>query len=721
MTPNQALQKYFGYSQFRHRQEAIIQNVLDNKDVLALMPTGGGKSLCYQLPAVLLNGLTIVISPLIALMKDQVDSLNVNGISAAFLNSAQNPNEQSQLIARLRNNEIKLLYLAPERLFGSENKLVEFLKSLPVVQIAIDEAHCISHWGHDFRPEYLMLAGLKDHFPNIPVIALTATADKLTQKDILEKLNLKDPAVFISSFNRENITYNVVPKKNSFNQLLAFLDERRDASGIIYCLSRKSTEALAADLKQEGFSAEAYHAGLNNETKARNQEAFLRDDVKIIVATIAFGMGINKSNVRYVVHMDMPKNIEGYYQETGRAGRDGLPSVAMLYYSPGDLMKLKEFARVENNPVQSRIMLKKLDDMGYYCQLQSCRRKYLLNYFDEAAPDNCGSCDICLTEFERFDATLIAQKALSAVSRLKERFGSNYVIDFLRGSRSEKIREEHKQLKTYGAGADISKPAWQRYLRELTTMGYLQVDGGEYPVLKLTDKSEVVLKGQQKVELIASQAVEEKHEFVQLPHESGLLNDLKLVRRDIAINANVPAYVILSDASLVEIATYLPQNLDELRMISGFGDLKLARYGREFLVPVKSYCAQRGLSSKMKDKKQKKERKTRTEAAPKGLKTTPTQQESLAMYKSGQSIAEIAALRSLSPMTIEGHLTHFVQTGEIDVSNFVSREKLLVIQDAVEKYGGEMLSPLKEILGDDFSYTEIKATVAWMKGSLPTP
>jgi len=709
-TPIQALQKYFGYSEFRHQQGTIIEHVLNKQDVLTLMPTGGGKSLCYQLPAVLLDGLTIVISPLIALMKDQVDSLNVNGIPAAFLNSAQSPNEQQHLIGRLKNNEIKLLYLAPERLFGSENKLVDFLKSLPVVLIAIDEAHCISHWGHDFRPEYLMLAGLKDYFPNIPVIALTATADKLTQKDILEKLNLKKPAVFISSFNRENITYTVAPKKKSFDQLLTFLDKRKNESGIIYCLSRKSTEALAADLKEEGFSAEAYHAGLDNATKAHNQEAFLRDDVKIIVATIAFGMGINKSNVRYVAHMDMPKNIEGYYQETGRAGRDGLASDAILFYSPGDAQKLKEFARVENNPEQSRIMLKKLDDMVAYCQLSTCRRHYLLKYFDEESPATCGACDICLTEFERFDGTLIAQKALSAVSRLKERFGSNYVIDFLRGSKSEKIREEHKQLKTYGVGADISKADWQRYLRELSTMGYLQIDGGEYPVLKLTPLSEAILKGGQKIEFIASETVEERHDDTPIPFEPELLNELKSVRRDIALHENVPAYVILSDATLVEIATYLPQSLDELRMISGFGDIKLARYGREFVAPVKSYSAQRGLSSKIKQKQQKRERKPRAE------RINDTKRESFNMYKSGQSIAEISALRNLSPMTIEGHLASFVETGEIDVSEFVNREKLLVIQDMVEKYGDDKLAPLKEILGEDYSYTEIKATIAWMKG-----
>ena len=332
----------------------------------------------------------------------------------------------------------------------------------------------------------------------MPVIALTATADSLTKKDILEKLNLKDPAIFISSFNRANITYMVSPKKDSFNQVLLFLSERKEDSGIIYCLSRKSTEALAADLKDEGYLAEPYHAGLDNVVKARTQEAFLRDEVKIIVATIAFGMGINKSNVRYVMHVDMPKNIEGYYQETGRAGRDGLPSDALLLYSPGDANMLKRFATIEDNPEQTRIMLNKLNDMVNYCQLQACRRQFLLKYFQEDFPANCGSCDICLTEFERFDGTLIAQKALSAVSRLKERFGSTYVIDFLRGSKNEKIRPEHKELKTYGIGADISKANWFRYIRELMAMGYLQVTDDAYPVLKLTNKSDAVLKGTEK-------------------------------------------------------------------------------------------------------------------------------------------------------------------------------------------------------------------------------
>jgi ATP-dependent DNA helicase RecQ len=714
MTPQQALQKYFGYSEFRLQQEEIINHVLNKKDVLTLMPTGGGKSLCYQLPAILLNGLTIVISPLIALMKDQVDSLNVMGIPAAFLNSTQNPDEQARITTQLKDNHIKLLYLAPERLFGSESKLIGFLKTLTVVQIAIDEAHCISQWGHDFRPEYLMLAGLKREFPNTPVIALTATADKLTQKDILDKLALHKPAIFVSSVNRANITYRVMPKKNSFAQLLDFLESRKDESGIIYCLSRKSTEALAADLKAEGYAAEAYHAGLDHSVKARNQEAFLRDDIKIIIATIAFGMGINKPNVRYVVHIDMPKNIEGYYQETGRAGRDGLPSAALLFYSPGDAIKLKGFAMVENNEEQTRIMLAKLNDMVKYCQLPTCRRQFLLNYFDEQAPENCGSCDICLSEFTKFDATLIAQKALSAVFRLNQRFGSTYVIDFLRGSKSDKIREEHKQLKTYGVGADISKPDWMRYLRELIALGYLQVTEDMYPVIKLTTKSEAVLKGLQKVELIATQTIDEPQQTQALPFEADLLSVLKNTRQGMAVKENVPAYIIVGDNTLVEIATYLPQSLDELRLISGFGDIKLARYGREFLDEVKIFCHQRGLASKINQKNKKRERKPRAEKARDTMSKGDTRLTSFNLYRNGKSITEVAHERGLSPTTIETHLSYFIYTGEMNILDMVTEEKIPAIKDAVESYGADRLAPLKEILGEDFSYGEIKAVVSWM-------
>jgi ATP-dependent DNA helicase RecQ len=713
MTTHQALHKFFGYNNFRHEQEAIINNVMDKKDTLVLMPTGGGKSICYQLPAVMFDGLTVVISPLIALMKDQVDALNINGIKAAFLNSSQNDGEQRVLIEQLRNNQIKLLYLAPERLFNSESRLIDFLKTLQVSLIAIDEAHCISHWGHDFRPEYLMLAGLKVAFPNIPVIALTATADKITRQDILDKLNLHNPAQFVSSFDRHNINYRISPKRKSFDQLLAFLDEHKDDSGIIYCLSRQSTEKLAQDLRDEGFSAQAYHAGLDRSTKDKNQEAFLRDEVKIIVATIAFGMGINKSNVRYVVHMDLPKNIEGYYQETGRAGRDGLPSQALLFYSYGDAEKLKRFAQVEGNEEQSKIMLKKLDDMVRFCQLQSCRRQFLLRYFDEQAPDHCGACDVCLSEVEKVDGTIIAQKLFSAIARLNESFGMTYVIDFLRGSQSEKIREQHKQLKTYGIGADISKADWQQYIRELMAQNYLAIEGDPYPIIKLLSKASAVLKGQERIMLTQSQVL---HEWEQpqfaLPYEAGLLTELKQIRNKIANSENVPAYIILSDAALQEMATYLPQDLNELRQVSGFGDVKLARYGDAFRAAIVAYCSQHNLASKINLKSPKRERKAKTKTP----RSNATQQESFSLYKNGMSIADIATQRGYASSTIEGHLASFIKTGEIDVSELVSPVKIPAIKDAIESYGADALSPLKQVLGDDYSYGEIRAVMAWMDG-----
>ncbi len=712
MTPIQALHKYFGYTEFRHQQEAIIQQLISGGDALVLMPTGGGKSLCYQLPAVLLPGLTIVISPLIALMKDQVDSLNINGIPAAYLNSSQNSDEQQDIINRLKAGKIKLLYLAPERLFSSESRLVTFLKSLPVSLIAIDEAHCISHWGHDFRPEYLMLSHFKTEFPAIPVIALTATADKLTRQDIQDKLSLQNPAVFISSFNRPNISYTVAPKKNSYQQLLDFLSTRKDDSGIIYCLSRASTEDLAADLREQGFTAEAYHAGLDNDTKARNQEKFLRDEVKLMVATIAFGMGINKSNVRYVVHYDLPKNIEGYYQETGRAGRDGLPSEALLFFSAGDAFKLQRFAKVDGNEEQSRIMLKKLDDMVKYCQLQTCRRQYLMHYFNEPFPDHCGSCDVCLTEFKKFDGTVLAQKALSAVTRLNQRFGTTYVIDFLRGSKSEKIREEHKQLKTYGIGTDVSKADWQRYFTQLINQGYLQVTDDQYPILKLTDTSEAVLKGQQKVEFILAKETTMAAEIQTPAYEGGLLQELKTIRFNLAMKENVPAYIILSDATLLEMATYLPQTMDELGNISGFGEVKLKRYGEAFLNAITAYSRQHGLSSQMSSKRAKPAARNK---APRSTSTGNTQRESFELYRAGKSVAEIAAQRSLSPTTIESHLCSFIQTGEMDITEMVSQHKMQPIQNAAESYGTDRLAPLKEVLGDAYTYAEIKAVISWLK------
>ncbi|HEY9489817.1 MAG TPA: DNA helicase RecQ, partial [Chryseosolibacter sp.] len=500
MNPLTILKKQFGYAEFRLHQEAIIGSVLAKKDTFVLMPTGAGKSLCYQVPALMLEGLTIVVSPLIALMKDQVDALRLNGVEAAYINSTQTHQEQETILRDAQRKKLKLLYLAPEKLLGNSMAFLHTLQAFGVSLVAIDEAHCISHWGHDFRPEYLMLAHLKISFPEVPVIALTATADKLTQKDIVEKLELKNPEVFISSFNRPNIRYTVERKKSdTFNKLLDFLEDHKEESGIIYCLSRKSTEMLAADLEMHGFKALPYHAGMDRHQRSQNQEMFLRDEARIIVATIAFGMGIDKSNVRYVVHMDLPKNIESYYQETGRAGRDGLDSEALLFFSPGDVMKLKRFALIDNNPGQTEILLKKLDQMGRYGELRTCRRKYLLNYFDEATANHCGNCDVCLSHGEVFDATEIARKVLATILLIGETFGANYVIDVLRGSGSAKIHARHTMIDMFGDGADVSREAWDKLIRELLDSGYIIRTDDEYRVLKLTDTSRAVMKGSAKI------------------------------------------------------------------------------------------------------------------------------------------------------------------------------------------------------------------------------
>lgn len=712
------LKHQFGYDSFRMNQEAVIEAVLDKKDCVVLMPTGGGKSLCYQIPALMLDGLTVVISPLIALMKDQVDALRANGVEAAFLNSTQTNREQIEVFQAVRSGKQKLLYVAPERLLQSGDQFLDFLHQIDVSLFAIDEAHCISSWGHDFRPEYLRLATLKREFPDIPIVALTATADKLVRKDIFERLNIPDAELFISSFNRPNIFYTVEPKRKSYDQLLDFLEKRKDDSGIIYCLSRSSVDSLAADLRDVGFSAFSYHAGLDKQTRDKHQESFLKDETKIVVATIAFGMGIDKSNVRFVVHMDLPKNIESYYQETGRAGRDGLASDALLFFSWGDVIKLKGFAEVEGNAQQSAIMLKKLDTMGSFGDLRTCRRKFLLNYFSEPMEGNCGNCDNCTTQVETFDGTVIAQKALSAVYRTNQRFGLSYLVDFLRGSQSEKIRDEHKNLKTYGVGADISKDHWTEYFKDLISQGYLAQTEGQYPVLVLTETSFDVLSGKTTVELIKARVREEKTKRlspeVTYPHIPELFNDLRQVRTVFARAENVPPYVVFSDATLVEMATYLPQTEWEMRKISGVGDLKFDKYGADFLNEIRNYCVRNGLVSRIDLKSPKRERKQRTKRDVNGKDTYHT---SLDLFRDGLSIPEIARERSLSVTTIENHLARFIPTGEVRLDQFVAIEKVEPIREAIEKFSdSNALSPIKEYLGEDYSYGEIRAVMAAVSG-----
>ena len=710
------LKNQFGFDSFRMNQQAAIECVLAKKDCVVLMPTGGGKSLCFQIPALIADGLTLVVSPLIALMKDQVDSLRANGVDAEFLNSSQTSREQTEVFQSVRQGRTKILYVAPERLLQSGDQFIEFLRGINVSLFAIDEAHCISSWGHDFRPEYIQLGKLKRYFPEIPIIALTATADKLVRQDIFERLNIKNAELFLSSFNRPNIFYQVEPKRNSYAQLLEYLETRRDESGIIYCLSRAATESLTMDLRDEGYSVLPYHAGLDKTTRDKNQELFLKDEVKIIIATIAFGMGIDKSNVRFVVHTDLPKNIESYYQETGRAGRDGLESHALLFFSWADVVKLKGFAEVDGNKSQTDIMLRKLNTMGEFGDLKGCRRKFLLNYFSEECTTDCGHCDNCNKDFERFDGTIIAQKALSAVWRTNQRMGLGYLVDFLRGSQSQKIWDEHKNLKTYGVGADVSKENWFEYFRDLIAQNLLKQSNGQFPVIQLTEKSEDVLKGKTKVELFKVSVKEDKKKSlvsdVSYPYIKELFEELKKVRTVFARGENLPPYLIFSDATLVEMATFLPHNSAEMRKISGVGDLKLDKYGADFISEIRSYCESNNLESRINLKSPKREVKKRTKRDASGK---DTYHYSLEMFQEGFSVAEIAKLREMTRSTIETHLVRFIPSGEIALEDLVPQNKIEPIKQAIVKFNDlGALSPIKESLGEDYSYGEIRAVLATM-------
>ncbi len=591
------LKTRFGYEDFRLEQAHILEAIFRREDLLAIMPTGGGKSLCYQIPALLSDGLTVVISPLISLMKDQVDALRLVGVESAFLNSSQSAGEQAAVINGLKEGTTKLLYIAPERLFSQERQFLYFLHTLKVDLCAIDEAHCISQWGHDFRPEYLKLSVLKEFFPDVPVAAFTATADPATQKDILNKLRLRNPKTYIASFDRANIHYRVEPKNQSYGQLVSFIKKRREESGIVYCLSRQSVETLCEKLQADGFSALPYHAGLNKETREKNQELFLKDEVKIMAATIAFGMGINKSNVRFVAHMDMPKNIEGYYQETGRAGRDGLKSDALLFYSSGDYAKLAKFAEIDGNPQQTQILLAKLSKMSRFCELTTCRRKHLLEYFGESYTAPCNSCDNCTQERKREDQTDLAKTVIRAVQTLGRSFGVTTLADFLKGAASAKYAGYHTDLPGYGALKDMTKDLIRRRIRELIERGVLRQEGLEYPVVKLGAKAEEVMSGEAAVELSvveskAEKAAKEKpvrRELVDdADYDEALFEELRRVRKTLANAENVPAYLILSDRSLLDLSMKKPRSLEDLEGVHGFGAVKIQRYGQTFLDALKS-------------------------------------------------------------------------------------------------------------------------------------
>ncbi|WP_194975237.1 DNA helicase RecQ [Aquiflexum lacus] len=701
LSANEVLQQYFGYSDFRGNQQAIIQSVLEKNDTIVLMPTGGGKSVCYQVPAMVLDGLTVVISPLISLMKDQVDALNSNGIPAAFLNSSQGISEQRHISSEIQAGKIKLLYIAPERLFRGAYPLVDFLKSINLSLIAVDEAHCISQWGHDFRPEYLKVGDLRKELSGVPFIALTATADKLTRQDIAEKLFFKSPKWFVSSFDRSNITYRVTAKRQAMEKLLEFLDFHQKDSGIIYCLSRKNVEETALKLQEAGLSALPYHAGLSREDREKNQELFIKDEVKIMVATIAFGMGIDKSNVRYVVHMNMPQNIEGYYQETGRAGRDGLPSDALLFFSTGDAITLGRMLEQSENHEFSEIMQRKLDKMKDFCQSRICRRKYLLNYFGENHAGSCGNCDICFQKGNLQDMTIPAQMLLSSVVRLGESFGLGYVILVLRGSKSSKIQDSHQELSVYGIGKDRPEDFWKRLGDKLLQEGYLAEAGSQFPTLKLTTFAWGKLKSKEKI-LLPMEEVSLPVSAANATHNEALLDDLKRLRFQIAQKQNVPPYVVFADSSLVEMATYFPIDDVSFLTISGVGRVKANSYGEDFMKVIRKFVKENNIEPIQK----------RTSSKPKSTKDNQSESLTYKLFQEGKNIYQIAQERNMSPNTVEEHLSNLVRKGVVDPEVFLSKDDVLNIKLAYRRQDSNFLKPLKEHFGDRYSYFQLKVALA---------
>ncbi|AMV73308.1 DNA helicase RecQ [Desulfuromonas carbonis] len=595
----EVLQSIFGYGTFRPYQEEIIRTLIAGEDAFVLMPTGGGKSLCYQIPALCRPGVGIVVSPLISLMKDQVDALLANGVRAAFYNSSLKSAEAKQVLAKLHAGQLDLLYLAPERLLSEE--FLARLQEVPIALFAIDEAHCVSQWGHDFRPEYIQLGRLRRDFPGIPLLALTATADPQTRGDILDRLQLRQARIFIAGFDRPNIRYHVVDKQKPFAQLQAFLKGRRGEAGIVYALSRKRVEEVASKLAAAGIRAAAYHAGLPDAERRRVQEAFLRDDLQIVVATVAFGMGIDKPNVRFVVHYDLPKNIESYYQETGRAGRDGLPSEALLLFGYGDVAIARGLIERGGNPEQKRVELHKLNAMVGFAEAQNCRRRVLLGYFGEHLAEDCGNCDVCDSPPESYDATIDAQKALSCVYRVGQRFGVGHVVEVLRGAASQRIQElGHDRLSTYGLGADQPAEAWSGLILQLIHLGYLRQDVANYSVLKLTEAARPLLRGEARLTLakprlkVAAQKKPARKVASDLTYDEALFDNLRALRKRLADDAGVPPYVIFSDVTLVEMAAYLPESPQALLGVTGVGKLKLQKFGGEFLEEIRSYLAGRG-------------------------------------------------------------------------------------------------------------------------------
>lgn len=599
------LKKYFGYTEFRPQQKEIITNILNKKDTLVLMPTGGGKSLCYQIPALMMEGTAIVVSPLISLMKDQVEALQANGIAARALNSMNTDTDNTNVRMECLQGKVKLLYISPERLISETNYL---LRDIKISLFAIDEAHCISQWGHDFRPEYTQLDILRKQFPRIPIVALTATADKITRQDIVKQLKMNEPEVFISSFDRPNLSLDVkkgYQQKEKIRIIKRFIEKHGNESGIIYCMSRKTTEKVAELLYDEGFDTAVYHAGLSNFEREQTQDDFINDRVQIVCATVAFGMGIDKSNVRWVIHYNLPKSIESFYQEIGRAGRDGMKSDTMLFYSLGDMIQLTKFAEESN---QKEINIEKLNRMQQYAESDICRRRILLSYFGETMEHDCGNCDVCRNPPERFNGTIIIQKALSAIARTNQQIATGTLIEILRGNFTQEISEkEYDKIKTFGAGRDVPSRHWQNYLLQMLNMGYIEIAYNENNHLKITELGAKVLYGKQNAELVVIKEDEfsnklykkstivtspvqiKKNAYGNMENEDSLFETLRLLRLKLAEQEAIPPYIVMSDSTLQSLCDKKPKTLEDLDDISGFSEYKKKKYGRDFVNAIKKY------------------------------------------------------------------------------------------------------------------------------------
>ena len=695
------LKTYFGYDSFRMNQQDIVETVLNKQDCLVIMPTGGGKSICFQLPALLFKGVTLVISPLIALMKDQVDGLSANGISASYFNSSQSNEEQSAIIDRVLSADLKLLYVAPESLAGLQNILNETYISC----VAIDEAHCISSWGHDFRPSYQQLGFLKKTLPNTPFIALTATADKATRQDIVKQLHIENAQQFISSFDRQNIALEVRAANDRISQIIKFIKQRPNQSGIIYCLSRKTTEQLAKKLKTNKVSAEAYHAGLNFEKRSKVQESFVYDKTQIVCATLAFGMGIDKSNVRWVIHYNMPKNIEGYYQEIGRGGRDGLKAHALLFHSYADVIQLRNFASGASN---EEVQIAKLDRMKQFSEATTCRRKILLSYFGELLGENCGNCDVCINPPQVFDGTIIAQKILSAVYRLKETEAMGMIVDVLRGSQNAAVLAKGYQgVRTFGIGKDIAWKHWQHFIIQLINQGYCEIAFHKHNALQLTAFSNNVLFNGAKVALtkpieiteIKALVKEKKTRLKRTKKKAkpkidahNLFERLRLLRYKISQEEDIPAYLVFSDATLKEIERERPMSDDDFLKISGVGQRKMEVYGDEFIAEINSFMGSKLNKPKKKD----------------------TVLITYDLYKSGMSIEEISIERKLSSTTIYSHIAKLFSKGKnINIFDFVSNSDVEAVRKAkVALDSPTALKPYFSYLNEELDYFKIRLALS---------